>query len=96
VFTGGNFPVNFVSACTLCEDKDLHRADPPSEFFLVLLLRTSTCVDCHSALVGYCQQSSTSITFDNYSSNNYYYTTHRRAVWCLHTFLRTIHNNNIA
>jgi len=52
--------VNFVSACTLCEDKDLHRADPPSDFFLVLVLRTSTCVDCHSALVGYCQQSSAS------------------------------------
>jgi hypothetical protein len=30
--------VNFVSACTLCEDKDLHRADPPSVFFLILCL----------------------------------------------------------
>lgn len=65
--------MNFVSACTLCEDKDLHRADPRSEFFLVLVLRTSTCVDCHSALVGYCQQSRTSTSFANYCSNNNYY-----------------------
>jgi hypothetical protein len=56
--------VNFVSACTLCEDKDLHKANPPSEFFLVLVLRTSTCVDCHCVLMGYCQQSSTIISFD--------------------------------
>ncbi len=33
VSMGENYPVNFVSACTLCEDKDLHRADPRSEFF---------------------------------------------------------------
>ena len=78
--------MNFVSACTLCEDKDLHGADPLSDFFLVLVLRTSTCVDCHSALVGYGQQSSTSISFDYYSSNNNYY---------YHMFIRTIHNNNI-
>ncbi len=78
--------MNFVSPCTLCEDKDLHGADPLSEFFLVLVLRTSTCVDCHCVLVGYCQQSSTSISFDYCSSNHYYY---------YHTFIRTIHNNNI-
>ncbi len=64
--------MNFVSACTLCEDKDFHRADPPSEFFIVSTLRTSACVDCCSALVGYCQQSGTSISFDHYSSNNNY------------------------
>ena len=33
VSTGENYPVNFVSACTLCEDKDFHRADLPSVFF---------------------------------------------------------------
>jgi len=37
--------VNFVSACTLCEDKDFHKAAPPSDFFLVSVLRTSTCID---------------------------------------------------
>jgi hypothetical protein len=31
--------VNFVRACILCEDKDFHRANPPSEFFLVFVLR---------------------------------------------------------
>jgi hypothetical protein len=45
VSTGENYPMNFVSASTLCEDKVFHRANPPSDFFLVFVLRTSTCVD---------------------------------------------------
>jgi hypothetical protein len=45
VSTGESYPVNSVSACTLCEDKDFHRVNPPSEFFLVFVLRTSTYVE---------------------------------------------------
>jgi hypothetical protein len=44
-FYGGKLSREFVSACTLCEDKDFHRADPPRDFFLVFVLSTSTCVD---------------------------------------------------
>jgi hypothetical protein len=50
IFIGKNNHEIFFSACTLCEDKDFHRASLPSDFFLVSGLRTSTYIDAIAPL----------------------------------------------